>query len=68
MRQSGHCKEQVPSSRDEILDLLAIKFNAINYTQARHDIMPFIKDPEEVKLWSPEFFINIAQASLTINQ
>jgi hypothetical protein len=59
MRQTGHCGPHEPLNQSDILQLLNKKFHSINYAQARHDISPFIKNPDEVKIWSAEFFTSI---------
>ncbi len=59
MKQTGHLKMEdklTPAGLKEILDE---KFSSINYVQAKQDVMPFIKDPRTLDLWSADFFISI---------
>jgi predicted nucleotidyltransferase component of viral defense system len=44
---------------EEIKKMLAEKFDAIDYQQAREDVMPFIKDSFKTDLWSADFFKQI---------
>ncbi len=39
--------------------LLKNKFKEINYTEAKEDIIPFIKDIKSLELWNSAFFIKI---------
>lgn len=39
--------------------MLKNKFDTIDYDQAREDVIPFIKDPSKMDLWSSDFFKQI---------
>jgi len=41
--------------------LLIDKFNEINYTESKEDVIPFIKNTENLNIWSKEFFISITK-------
>ena len=43
----------------EIKDILHRRFESIDYDQARQDVLPFIKIPSVVEIWSKDFFIAI---------
>ena len=43
----------------EIKDILHRRFESIDYDQARQDVLPFIKNPSAVEVWSKDFFIAI---------
>ena len=43
----------------EIKDILCRRFESIDYEQARQDVLPFIKNPSAVEIWSKDFFIAI---------
>ena len=43
----------------EIKDILHRRFGSIDYDQARQDVLPFIKNPAAVEIWSKDFFIAI---------
>lgn len=60
IQQTGHCGPNEFLNQSAIIQMLNKKFQSINYAQARHDIIPFIKNPDEVKIWSAEFFSSIA--------
>lgn len=40
-------------------DLLIKKFNEIDYTEAKEDVKPFIKDIDSINIWNKDFFISI---------
>ncbi|WP_298059061.1 hypothetical protein [uncultured Catenibacterium sp.] len=39
--------------------MLIERFNEIDFEQAKEDVIPFIKDPSVLDIWSKEFFIAI---------
>lgn len=41
---------------DEIKTMLCDKFDNIDYTRAKEDVKPFIKDVKSLDIWSAEFF------------
>ena len=46
---------------DILKEILEQKFKEINYTEAKEDVMPFIKDIDSLNLWSTNFFIDITK-------
>lgn len=42
-------------------ELLIKKFNEVDYTEAKEDIIPFIKNVDVLNLWSRDFFITITE-------
>lgn len=42
---------------DILKSMLNNKFNEINYTDAKEDVIPFIQDVDSLDLWSSVFFI-----------
>ena len=44
---------------DEIKEILNRRFESIDYSQARSDVLPFIRDPASLDMWSKEFFQSI---------
>lgn len=49
-------------SLEEIKDILARRFSAIDYDQAKTDVLPFIKNTSALELWSKEFFVGITDS------
>ena len=46
---------------DILKDMLIKKFKEINYSNAKEDVIPFIKDIESLNLWNSDFFIKITE-------
>ena len=46
---------------EEIKDILHRRFESIDYDQARQDVLPFIKNPAAVEIWSKDFFFAITE-------
>lgn len=42
-------------------ELLIKKFNEIDYKDAKEDVLPFIKDVDNLELWNKDFFISITE-------
>ncbi len=64
MKQTGHLKADLELDRSAALELLASKFKAIDYSKAKKDILPFIRDPARVDIWSDDFFVSITREQL----
>ena len=46
---------------DVLRGLLIKKFNEIDYSEAKEDMLPLIKDVDNLNLWDKDFFISITQ-------
>ena len=46
---------------DDVKNLLTERFRAINFSQAKEDVMPFIKNLSSIEKWSSEFFTQITE-------
>ena len=44
---------------DEVRSMLNKRFDSIDFLQAKKDVMPFIKDPKSLDIWSSDFFKQI---------
>ena len=62
--QSGHIKDDTKLELPEIKRMLSDRFDSIDYTQAKEDVAPFIKDTRVTDIWSADFFRQIT-AGLT---
>lgn len=56
---SNYIIENEEFSIETINKLLINKFKEIDYTDAKEDVKPFIKDVESLNIWNKEFFITI---------
>ncbi len=48
-------------SLDEVKEILRRRFESIDFNQAREDVIPFIKNPSAVDIWSQDFFAAITE-------
>jgi len=64
MKQTGHLPPDAALNERELKSLLKNRFAAVDFDQARKDVLPFIKNPEVVTLWSAEFFPAITDDKL----
>lgn len=51
-------KDEVFTS-ETLIKMLKKRFKAIDFEQAKQDVLPFISDQNKLRLWSEEFFIDI---------
>ncbi len=59
MVQTGHWKREDTLDKDILLELLEEKFKTVDFEQVKRDVLPFLKDKQELALWSAEFFLGI---------
>jgi len=59
MEQTGHWKTGDFLTREALKSLLQDRFAAVNFEQAKDDVLPFIEDDDAVALWSEEFFVGL---------
>ncbi len=59
MVQTGHLNEQDFLDLNTLKDLLVDHFSKVDFEQAARDVEPFIKDRQELDLWSKEFFVEL---------
>ena len=57
--ESNYIKENDKFDINELKKILINKFEKIDYTKAVEDVKPFIKNIDNLNLWSKEFFIEI---------
>lgn len=59
LMDSGYIAEDAECSLDEIKRILRERFDKIDFSQARKDVEPFIRDTSVLDIWSTEFFKQI---------
>jgi hypothetical protein len=62
MVQTNHWKSGDKISKDRLIQLLQKKFKAVDFDKASQDVRPFIKDKQELALWSQDFFLEIIKS------
>lgn len=48
-------------NQDEFLAMLKDKLATTNINQVKQDVMPFLKNPNELNIWSNEYFLQLSQ-------
>ena len=59
MIQTGHWQKDRTLNRDALVEMLEIRFRTIDMNAAKQDVLPFIKDQQELGLWGSDFFCEI---------
>lgn len=57
--ESGAWNAKEEFSQNDLTLLLQDKINNTDFMNAKKDILPFLKDPKSIDLWSIEFFISL---------
>lgn len=68
MKQTGHLKRHERLTPHVLGKILKDKFSSVNYEQAKLDVMPFVKDPFALNLWSADFFNSITEDKLIFSE
>ena len=61
LRQSGAWETDVPLAVDDIHRLLDDRFAKLDVAAARNDVLPFLKDPASIAVWSNAFFLSLLE-------
>ncbi len=61
MRQSGHWSGPKSLGPDSFQELLTEVINRLDVEQARREVLPFVKTPEALQVWSREFFLDVVR-------
>jgi predicted nucleotidyltransferase component of viral defense system len=59
MKQSGYWSSSKPLDRETFKELLTQKIKDLSIEMAKKDIVDFIKDERNIKIWSKEFFLSL---------
>ncbi|MGZ3771938.1 MAG: hypothetical protein ACXVCP_20000 [Bdellovibrio sp.] len=62
--QSGHCTQEDLRDVEQLKVKLMERFNSVDFDAAKNDVLPFIKNPDEISLWSADFFCQITEKIL----
>ena len=61
MRQSGHYSAKQSMTKKDLQEMLMEKIDSLHIQRAAQDVSRFLTDPDTVKVWSKEFFTDIAR-------
>ena len=59
MRQTGHWSGNQPFTQTDFRELVYATVERLDISQARRDVMLFVKDPSVLMVWSREFFRDV---------
>ena len=59
LRQSGGWKSERELQLSDLIALLRNKFAETNFAAAKKDVLPFLRDPAAIELWSKDFFVSL---------
>ena len=48
-------------SQEEFIQLLQHRLETTDIQQVKADVLPFVKNPRELDIWSNEYFLQLAQ-------
>lgn len=58
---SGYIGQEAPCSLDDVKRMLCERFESIDYSQAKRDVEPFIRDTSALDVWNADFFRQITE-------
>ena len=61
LADSGFIDKDFDLTHEALISILNERFAAIDYEQAKQDVIPFIKDKTKLDIWSSEFFTEITK-------
>lgn len=66
--QSGHLKsESELQTTNQLKDLIIERINSVDIERAKQDVLPFIKNSQELDTWNKDFFLQITEKIQTVN-
>ena len=60
MRQTLDWQGAEPLNKEKFSNLLTEQINNLDIDRTRKEVEPFVKIPENLFIWSHEFFLNVA--------
>jgi len=67
MEQTGHWPTGDVLDEALLKRLLRKRFAEVDFSQAREDVMPFVRDPDSLALWGNEFFSDLTDRLETVS-
>lgn len=61
LAQSGFISSEDQITIEDVRKMLRVRFDSIDYSQAKQDVTPFIKNPKALDVWSADFFCKITE-------
>lgn len=61
MRASDHWTREESLTIESLSELVCDQANKMDLRRAQEDVIRFVNDPRSIEVWSPEFFVQLAQ-------
>ncbi len=61
MQQSGHLTQNKKLTKDTLFKLLVDRFEKVNFSQAKKDVLPFLKNSSVLDIWSKNYFLQLIE-------
>jgi hypothetical protein len=61
MRQSGHWEGAKALAPGDFQELVTEAIGRLDVDQARREVLPFVRNPEALEVWSREFFLDVVR-------
>lgn len=61
LAQTGYISSERQITIEDLKEMLLKRFGSIDYAQAKQDVVPFIKNPNALDVWSADFFYKITE-------
>ena len=61
LRQTGHYTDSLALTQDGVKVMLERKIESTDFEAAKRDVEPFIPRPQDLNVWSKDFFFHLAQ-------
>ncbi len=62
MKQSGHFPQRETLDVEKFIGLVIQQIDNIDFEEAKRDVLPFLKDPDSVRIWKKNFFKEIVKS------
>lgn len=59
--QSGDLSTDTTVTREQLLELISARLAAVNFQQARDDVLPFIREGRTLDIWSEHYFSDLSK-------
>lgn len=59
--QSRHIEANEQITINDVKEMLQERFRSIDYTQAKQDVIPFLKNSDSLDIWKADFFCKITE-------
>lgn len=66
MRQSGHWAGEKSLGPDDFHRLITEAIDRLDVGQASGEVLPFVRNPEALQVWSREFFHDVVRRVLYV--